>query len=184
MLMKKWLALPIFLMIVFLDQITKYLAFLYLRGKEAFVLIPGVFELYYLENRGAAFGILQNKGLFFVIVTMIFMVIIVLFYIRIPDNKKFYVLRWLTVLVAAGATGNMIDRLFRGYVVDFFYFSLIDFPVFNVADCYVTLAVFILVLLIFFYFSEDDLEEIWRSFLNEKNNHDISSGSGTRGNPH
>ena len=182
--MKKWLALPIFLVIVFLDQITKYFALLYLRGKESFVLIPGVFELCYLENRGAAFGILQNKGFFFVIVTILFMLIAAVFYIRIPNSRKFYSLQWLVVFVVAGAAGNMIDRVFRGYVVDFFYFSLIDFPVFNVADCYVTISVFISVLLIFFYFSEDDLEEVWRSFLNGKNNHDVSGGSGTGGDPH
>lgn len=182
--MKKWLALPVFLIIVFLDQMMKYFALQYLRGQDSFVLIPGVFELCYLENRGAAFGILQNKGIFFIIVTFIFMLISIVFYLRIPERKKFYVLRWLTILVAAGAAGNMIDRIYRGYVVDFFYFSLIDFPVFNVADCYVTLAVFAFILLIFFYFNEEDLEEIWRSFLNGKNNHDISGGTGTRGNPH
>lgn len=182
--MKKWLALPVFLAAVFLDQITKYFALQGLRGKDSFVLIQGVFELCYLENRGAAFGILQNKGVFFIIVTFIFMIIAILFYLRIPNKKKFYVLQWLTVLVAAGAAGNMIDRIVRGYVVDFFYFSLIDFPVFNVADCYVTLAVFILVFLIFFYFKEEDLEEIWRSFLYGKNNHDISGDTGAGGNPH
>ena len=182
--MKKWLALLVFLAAVFLDQITKYFALHYLRGQDSFVLIPKVFELYYLENRGAAFGILQNKGIFFIMITLIFIMIAVVFYVRIPEKKKFYSLRWLTLLVMAGAIGNMIDRVFRGYVVDFFYFSLIDFPVFNVADCYVTLAVFILVLLIFFYFSEEDLEEIWRSFLHGINNHDISGETRTGGNPH
>lgn len=158
--MKKWLALPVVLIFIFIDQITKYFAQIYLRGKSSFVLIPGVFELRYLENRGAAFGILQNKGVFFIVITIIFMILAVLFYIKLPQRKKFRYLRWLTLLIAAGAAGNMIDRIFRGYVIDFFYFSLIDFPVFNVADCYVTVSVFISILLIFFYFTEEDLEEL------------------------
>lgn len=158
--MKKWLALPVLLLLVFIDQITKYLAQVYLRKQGALVLIDGVFELRYLENRGAAFGIMQNRGIFFISITLLFMVFAVWFYLRLPENKKFRWLRWLILLVAAGAAGNMIDRVFRGYVIDFFYFSLINFPIFNVADCYVTLAVVILILLILFYFSEEDLEEL------------------------
>lgn len=158
--MKKWLALPIFLLFIFIDQITKYFAQIYLQDQDSFVLIPSVFELRYLENKGAAFGILQNKGIFFIMITIIFMILAIIFYLKIPKRKKFCYLRWLTLLIMAGAAGNMIDRIFRGYVIDFFYFSLIDFPIFNIADCYVTISVFIFILLIFFYFTEDDLEEL------------------------
>ena len=67
------------------------------------------------------------------------------------------------VAIAAGAIGNMIDRVRLGYVIDFFYFELIDFPIFNVADIYVTVAAFALVLLILFYYKEDEID----SFFNE-----------------
>lgn len=162
--MKKWLALPVVLILVLFDQITKYFAYRCLRGKTPFVLLDGVFELQYLENRGAAFGILQNRGILFVVITLLFLLAAAVFYRKIPEKKKFICLRVVLLLLVAGAAGNMIDRIFRGYVVDFFYFSLINFPIFNVADCYVTIAVASFVLLLFFYFSEEDLEEltVWK----------------------
>jgi signal peptidase II len=162
--MKRWLSLTCFFVLIFFDQITKYLAQIYLKDKEAFSLIDGVFELHYLENKGAAFGILQNKGIVFIIITVVFLILAALFYVKLPEEKKFNSMRWLILLITAGAAGNMIDRIFRGYVIDFFYFSLINFPVFNVADCYVTVAVVFFVLLIFFGFTEEELEEmsLWK----------------------
>jgi signal peptidase II len=65
-------------------------------------------------------------------------------------------MRFLMVFIAAGAVGNMIDRVFLGYVRDFLYFSLIDFPIFNVADIYVTCATILLILLLLFYYKEED----------------------------
>ena len=61
------------------------------------------------------------------------------------------------VLLLSGAVGNLIDRAVRGFVVDFFYFSLIDFPIFNVADCYVVCAAGLLILLIGFFYKEEEL---------------------------
>lgn len=75
-------------------------------------------------------------------------------------------MRCVVVFIAAGAVGNMIDRLFYGYVIDFFYFSLIDFPIFNVADCYVVVAAFFAAILVGFYYKEEELT-FWKR---EKNN--------------
>lgn len=69
---------------------------------------------------------------------------------RMPETPKYRPLAVCLMLVAAGAVGNMIDRMTQNYVVDFLYFRLIDFPVFNVADCYVTIAAAGLVLLVLF----------------------------------
>ena len=69
----------------------------------------------------------------------------------------------ICILFFAGALGNFIDRVFRNYVVDFFYFKLIDFPVFNVADIYVTVGTFILAFLLLFYYKEEDLDRIFHS---------------------
>lgn len=146
-----------------LDQLTKYLAVIHLAGKEAFVLIPGVFELRYLENRGAAFGILQNKQIFFVLLTAAYLCLAIWIYFRIPREKKYRLLHCIDIILTAGALGNLIDRLMNGYVVDFFYFSLIDFPIFNVADIYVTAAVVLLIIALFFVYKEEDL-----TFLNRK----------------
>ena len=122
-----------------LDQWTKFLAATYLKGEADIVLIKDVFCLHYLENRGAAFGIFQGQKTFFIITTLLLLAAALYFYIRLPYTKRFTAFRVCTVLVAAGGIGNMIDRLCNNYVTDFFYFELIDFPVFNVADIYVVL---------------------------------------------
>ncbi len=120
-----------------LDQWTKYLALTFLSGKPSIVLIPNVFELHYLENRGAAFGIFQDKQIFFIVLTIIYLIGSVWVYFRIPAEKKYALLHTVLIILTAGAMGNFIDRILHHYVIDFFYFSHIDFPIFNVADIYV-----------------------------------------------
>ena len=143
-------------LLVLLDQATKLAAVSALKDGGPFVLIPGVFQLQYLENRGAAFGLLQNARIFFLAVTLIALAAVIYVLVRLPLKRKYIVLRFLMVLIAAGAVGNMIDRVFLGYVRDFLYFSLIDFPIFNVADIYVTCATILLILLLLFYYNEED----------------------------
>lgn len=147
---------------VLLDQWTKYLAVSRLKGNAPVILIDRVFQLCYLENRGAAFGIFQNRMAFFLICTLVILTFVIYFYIRIPDSKRFCPLRLCMIFISAGAIGNMIDRIRLGYVIDFFYFNLIDFPIFNVADIYVTVAAFGLVALICFYYKEEDFEQIFQ----------------------
>jgi signal peptidase II len=139
-------------LLVLLDQATKLAAVSALKDGGPYVLIPGVFQLQYLENRGAAFGLLQNARIFFLAVTLIALAAVIYVLVRLPLKRKYIVLRFLMVLIAAGAVGNMIDRVFLGYVRDFLYFSLIDFPIFNVADIYVTCATILLILLLLFYY--------------------------------
>ena len=122
------------------DQFTKHLAVVYLKGKDAFILIDGVLELDYLENRGAAFGMLQNQKFFLVAVGIVFMAVICYFLIRLPDRKKYFVIHILASAIIAGGLGNMIDRIRLDFVVDFISFVLINYPIFNVADIYVVVA--------------------------------------------
>lgn len=143
-------------LLVLLDQATKLAAVSALKDGGPFVLIPGVFQLQYLENRGAAFGLLQNARIFFLAVTLIALAAVIYVLVRLPLKRRYIVLRFLMVLIAAGAVGNMIDRVFLGFVRDFLYFSLIDFPIFNVADIYVTCATILLILLLLFYYKEED----------------------------
>jgi signal peptidase II len=143
-------------LLVLLDQATKLAAVSALKDGGPYVLIPGVFQLQYLENRGAAFGLLQNARIFFLAVTLIALAAVIYVLVRLPLKRKYIVLRFLMVLIAAGAVGNMIDRVFLGFVRDFLYFSLIDFPIFNVADIYVTCATILLILLLLFYYKEED----------------------------
>lgn len=147
-----------FAVLILIDQFTKHLAVVRLKGQEPFVLIENVFEFHYLENQGAAFGILQGKRSFFLIITIIVLIVVLYIYIKMPADRRFLLLRVLIILIAAGALGNMIDRLRQGYVVDFFYFKLINFPVFNVADIYVTCSAIALVLAVLFYYKDADLD--------------------------
>ena len=142
------------------DQFTKYLAVQRLQGKDAFVLIKGVLELNYLENRGAAFGMLQNQKVFLVGVAVLFILAIGYVLIKLPSDKKYVWLHLLLTVIVAGGLGNMVDRIRLEYVVDFIYFVLIDFPIFNVADIYVVTATFGMVFLLLFVYKDEDLEKI------------------------
>ncbi len=156
--MKKILPILSVILLVLLDQITKYFTVANLKGKSPFVIIENVLEFRYVENRGAAFGIFQGAITYFIITTIILLIVIVVAYVRLPKTKKMSPLRVLCVLIAAGGIGNLIDRVFRGFVVDMIYFKLIDFPVFNVADCYVTISEILLLILVIFYYKDEDFE--------------------------
>ncbi len=144
--------------LIFLDQWTKNLAVTHLKGKPAFVIMEGVFELYYSENRGAAFSILQGKQSFLFLITLAVLILTVYVLIKMPVNRRFLPLTICLNMLAAGAVGNMVDRVSNGYVVDFLYFSLIDFPIFNVADIYVTTAAAGFLILMLWFYKEEELE--------------------------
>ncbi len=151
-------ALISFIFLILFDQWTKSLAVAHLMNQEPFILIDGVFQLRYLENKGAAFGMMQGQQTFFIIMALLALAAITYIYFKLPWEKRFHPLRAVVLFIAGGAVGNLIDRVMLGYVVDFFYFELIDFPIFNVADIYVTCATVILALLILFYYKEDELD--------------------------
>ena len=151
-------------LLVALDQWTKLLTIRHLKGQPAIPLIEGVLELQYLENRGAAFGMMQGQQLFFTIVTIVLLTIISFYMTRIPEGKRFVPMRVIMVAVIAGAIGNFIDRCRFDYVVDMIYFKLIDFPIFNVADCYVTCSVFVFAALVLWYYKEEELDFLFHPF--------------------
>ena len=166
------------ILLILFDQITKFMAATGLKNKPSFVIIDGVFELKYLENQSAAFSFdpisfihkifhityfdihpqafLNCKMAFFIVLTIIVLILIAILYQRIPWNRHFLPLNVILMGFFAGAIGNVIDRMIHHYVIDFFYFSLINFPIFNVADIYVTLSAIALILVIFFYYKEED----------------------------
>ena len=145
---------------VLLDQYTKFLAVKHLQEKPI-PIIDGVFELHYLENRGAAFGIMQNQQTFFLITGFLMLIVISILMVRLPNTKRMLPIRACSVAVAAGAIGNMIDRARLNYVIDFLYFKLIDFPIFNVADIYVTVAAFAIIVLVLFYYKEEEIDALF-----------------------
>lgn len=145
--------------LVWLDQLTKQWAVAVLKDKPAIPIIPKVLEFYYLPNgnTGAAFGILEGqKTLFLIIGTAVIALMLYLLY-QMPMDKRYQILNVLIVCIAAGGAGNMIDRMTLNYVIDFIYISIINFPIFNVADCYVSIATVLLALLLLFHYKEADL---------------------------
>ena len=149
--------------LIVIDQVTKLMAIHGLMNQQPFVIWDGVYELHYLENRGAAFGIFQGKRVIFLIITIIILLFLAYCFWRIPYTRKYATLRGVLVLIAAGAVGNFIDRMYNGYVVDFFYFKVINFPIFNVADIYVTCSAIFLGVLLIFCYKEEDLNQLLKS---------------------
>lgn len=143
------------IILVFLDQYTKYLAETFLKPKGYVTVIPGVLELRYLENRGAAFGMLQNRQWIFVVFAICCVILCCWYVFRLAAEDRHLASAFCLSVLAAGASGNLIDRVARGSVIDFIYVSLIHFPVFNVADICVSVSTIVLVFLVLFYYKED-----------------------------
>lgn len=176
--------------LVVIDQITKAMAVLFLKNKPAIPIIKDVFELKYLENTSAAFGMdpisllhkvfqfeifntnpelyLNVRMGFFYLLTFVMIWLLGLLYLRIPNEKRFRYMDWIMIFMIAGAIGNLIDRVMQQYVVDFLYFKLINFPIFNVADIYVTCAAIALLILGLIYYKDEDIERIFPSKKNAK----------------
>lgn len=122
------------LLIVIFDQASKYICKFYFEGAHDKVILDGLFSLTYLENKGAAFGIFQNKK--FILVGLTALIIIGLIIYLYKVNVK-GALKIALILIIGGAIGNLIDRVFLGYVIDFLHFYVADvfnWPVFNFAD--------------------------------------------------
>ena len=160
------LDIVIIAVLVLLDQLSKFWAVGRLKDNQGIDLIPGVLKFYYLPNgnTGAAFGILSGHRILFLCIAAVVISIIIYVLIKLPQTGKYRLLRVMLVLIAAGGVGNMIDRFRLSYVIDFIYFYLINFPIFNVADCYVTVATIVTALLILFKYKEDDFKELESSF--------------------
>lgn len=144
---------------VVIDQISKLAVLKYLRPVETLPLIEDIFHLTYVENRGAAFGIFQNQRWIFIALTIVVVCLLLyVVFIKKFRNKIFLICGGL---VCGGAVGNLIDRIFRGYVVDMFDFRLIHFPVFNVADICVCIGVILAGVYFVFFDKEQTLDKFF-----------------------
>ncbi len=140
------------ILIVIADQLTKYLAVKFLMNKRPIILIDNLIELHFVKNYGAAFGIMQNRRWFFIIITIFVLSAIIIFIIKNKYNLHILTKISLGALLG-GAAGNLIDRIRLSYVVDFIKVDLgrlYDFPVFNIADIFIVTGTILLVLLILF----------------------------------
>ena len=156
-------AIAAVLLLTGFDQLTKLSARAGLQNSRDIILIDGVLQLHYLENRGAAFGILQNRQWVFLLLAACFIAAAGLFYLRILPEASFLPMRICLLFLISGAAGNLIDRAVYGYVTDFIYFSLIDFPVFNFADICVTCSMAGILYLVFFHYKDEDYEFLRQS---------------------
>ena len=145
------------IVMIALDQLVKYWTVSVLRPIGSIPILEKIFHLTYVENRGAAFSILQGQKTVFVLITMFVLIMILLAF------RKGWIVhftgKWALLMVAGGAIGNVIDRLFRGFVVDMFDFCLINFPVFNVADIFVVCGSFLLVYYVLFKYPDPEKKD-------------------------
>lgn len=152
------------LLVLVIDQLSKVYAAEVL-SSEALVLIPGMLELTYLKNTGAAWGMFQGARIPFILLTAVFLVLCLVFYIK--KRKALTKLsKIILMLIVSGALGNLVDRVLLGYVRDMIYFSLIDFPVFNVADSAIVIGAILLVLETLF--TKNGLLEVAEKTLEKK----------------
>ena len=142
------LCILIILIGIGIDQLSKLYAVKVLATLTTMPIIPNVFHLTYIENDGAAFSIFSGKQTFLIIITIIAIVIIGIILFAIPKKKKYFLTNFAFSLILSGAIGNLIDRIRFNYVVDFFDFRLIGFAIFNIADCFVVIGCFLLILAI------------------------------------
>lgn len=150
---------------VFLDQITKWLAVIFLRGADTVPVIKDVIHLTYLENTGAAFGILKDHRWVFLVLTTVTIIGLSVYLFKFAENNK--ILKTSVSFIIGGGIGNMIDRLVSGYVVDFIDFRLINFAIFNIADSFVCIGAALMVL---YLFSSSDKSK-------EKKNETVGKGA-------
>jgi len=136
--------------IVAADQFTKYLTVMNIALYEDVPFIPGLLQLTYVQNTGAAFSSFQGQQWLFAVIFVIFTVLIV--YERIRNTMGFTKLEWWCIAaIYGGGLGNMIDRIRMGYVVDMIETTFIEFPVFNVADCFITCGCILLIVHLFLF---------------------------------
>lgn len=147
--MKKYFKIIILtILLIMFDQLTKLFITNYFEVGDSLTIINNFLKFLYIKNTGAAFGVFMNNTLILIIITIILLIYLTLELKKNINNNKITI---SLSLIISGAFGNLIDRIFRGYVVDFISFTLFnrEMAVFNIADIFITLGVVILLIEIF-----------------------------------
>lgn len=154
----KIVSVIIILLSVIADRLTKLLAVTHLKesGVGSVDIISDVLSLTYHENRGAAFGMLADSRWIFMIFSVVGILAVLVYLFFFKENNK--LITSSLALIAGGGIGNMIERISNGYVVDFIYFEIIDFPIFNVADICVTCGSFLLIIYLLSTLKQGDVQ--------------------------
>ena len=137
------------LIIAILDQAAKLFAAGLLQRVDTYPLWENVFHLTYVENKGAGWGIFSDHTWLLTVATII-VIVAAVSYVVVKRPKDRLFLTAFTFMIG-GAVGNLVDRARQGFVIDFFDFTLIDFPVFNIADCFITVGAAIFVIYVIFF---------------------------------
>lgn len=142
-------------LLIVVDQLSKWAILQNFELYEEKILLPGFLSLFYIQNRGAAWGIFEGRMIFFYIIT-VFVVgyLIYMFHKEKTDSKLVGV---SFSLILSGAIGNFIDRLVNGFVVDMFRLDFINFPIFNVADMCLTIGVALMLIHVLFFEKEENI---------------------------
>lgn len=150
------IALAIITVCLVADLLTKWLlADKLLKDGSDILLIPGLFNLTYVKNTGAAFGMFSGNLTFLIILTVVFVIIFILMFLYF--NHKNLIFLFGYGMIFAGALGNFVDRIFLGYVRDFIQFDFWRaFPVFNLADTFLTFGIILIVLYLIIHFIKEE----------------------------
>ena len=140
------------------DQVIKYFVDIYLKPVSVKMLVPGFIQLHYFENDGAMMGMMSGKTEIMTVASVICMLLILA--VILSGKFKFGVDYVCIVFMAAGGLGNIIDRVFRGYVIDYIEVLFVDFYIFNFADCLVTCSAFVII----FY----EIYSVYKEYKNKK----------------
>ncbi len=138
------------LAIVIFDFITKQIVLKNMHLGQSIPLWKNVFHLTFVKNEGASFGMMQGGRWFFVVITVALIAYLLYYILKNKERNKLFLLA--ATFIIGGGMGNLIDRIMTGKVVDFFDFCLINFAIFNVADCFVVIGA---VLAIIYFFIEE-----------------------------
>lgn len=140
---KRYYILLIFILCI-LDQVSKLLVVKYLNGNDSLIIINNFLKLLYIKNTGISFGILSGMRLTIIVLSI--MIIGYMIYELVKSNNKLHLIS--VILIISGAFGNLIDRIFRGYVVDFISFSFFGYEasIFNIADSFITIGIILYII--------------------------------------
>lgn len=133
---------------VAVDHLFKYWALMNLMGQGGRELIPALLNLQFVKNTGAAFGILSGHPVLLAVISIAILTVLLIYTLKCERRHPVFMIA--SALIISGALGNLIDRVFRGYVVDFLEFAFVEFPVFNVADCFVVVGAVLLAIQVLF----------------------------------
>ncbi|ABX08952.1 signal peptidase II [Prochlorococcus marinus] len=141
---RKYTIIIVSLIIIFIDQISKYIVLDFMQKSDPIVLIPGFLQLNLIRNYGAAFSLFNNQSTFLAFVSLIVSLLIISYVIIKPTIKRFQGIGLAFLL--GGTLGNGLDRWILGYVNDFLELLFIQFPVFNFADISINIGVICIIL--------------------------------------